>query len=74
MPAAVLSSKYVTPTSPLCPTCGKEMRHTSVTPTCNNTIYDYVCSDDGDRISWQPGHPNKSSMTRHGGQKSPTRI
>ena len=74
MSAAELSSKYVTPISPLCPTCGKEMRQTSVTPTCKNTIYDYVCSNDGDRLSWQPGHPNKSSITRHGGQKNPTTI
>ena len=44
----------VTPTSPPCPTCGKEMRLTGHTPTCESMIYDFLCSDDGDRLSWQP--------------------
>ena len=55
MPAADFSSKDVTPISPPCPTCGKEMRLTGHSPTCESVIYDYLCSDDGDRLSWQPG-------------------
>jgi len=44
----------VTPNSPLCPTCGKEMRPTGHAPTCEGVIYDFLCSDDGDRLSWRP--------------------
>jgi hypothetical protein len=42
----------VTPISPPCPTCGKEMRLTGHAPTCESVIYDFLCSDDGDRLSW----------------------
>lgn len=56
MPAAATSSKSIPPTFPPCPTCAREMMLTSVTPTCESVIYGYVCSNDGDRLSWQPRH------------------
>jgi hypothetical protein len=56
MLASDLPAKNVPPISPPCPTCGKEMMLTSVTPTCESVIYGYLCSDDGDRLSWQPRH------------------
>ena len=46
----------VTPISPPCPTCGKEMRLTGHTPTCQSVIYDFSCSEDGDRVSWHRRH------------------
>lgn len=42
----------VTPSLP-CPTCGKEMRLTGHTSACESVIYDFLCSDDGDRLSWR---------------------
>jgi hypothetical protein len=59
MPA---SSSYAALVSPLCPTCGKKMEQTSATPTCDGVIYGFLCSSDGDRLSWQRGHPNKPSI------------
>jgi hypothetical protein len=53
MAAADLSSKNVPPISLPCPTCAKTMRLTSVAPTCESVVYGYVCSDDGDRLSWR---------------------
>jgi hypothetical protein len=44
----------VAPLSPPCPTCGKEMRLTGHPPTCEGVIYDFLCSDDGDLLSWRP--------------------
>ena len=44
----------VTPIFPHCPTCGKEMRLTGHAPTCESVIYDFLCTDDGDRLSWRP--------------------
>jgi hypothetical protein len=32
------------------------MRLTAITPTCESPIYEYICSDDGDRLSWHPRH------------------
>jgi hypothetical protein len=55
----------VAPLSPPCPTCGKEMRPTAHAPTCAGVIYDFLCSDDGDRLSWQPRHD--SSQDGHAG-------
>lgn len=43
----------VTPISPPCPTCGKEMKLTGHAPTCESVIYDFLCSEDGDRLSWR---------------------
>ena len=43
----------VPPLLPACPTCGKVMRHTGYSPTCDSVIYDFLCSDDGDRLSWR---------------------
>jgi hypothetical protein len=62
MPISDLSSKAVPPIpseamppiSPTCPTCGKEMRLTGFNATCDGMIYDYECSNDGDRLSWRP--------------------
>ena len=51
-----LSSKTVPPIPPACPTCGKEMTLTAVVPTCEGTIYEYECSNDGDRLNWRPHH------------------
>ena len=57
MPSAEISSKNNAPTiSAPCPTCGKEMSLTGVTPTSESVVYDYLCSNDGDRLSWQPRH------------------
>ena len=44
----------VTPIFPPCPTCGKEMKLTGHAPTCESVIYDFLCTDDGDRLSWRP--------------------
>lgn len=55
-----LSSKTEQPISPTCPRCGKEMRLTGVVPTCEDTTYEYVCSNDGDRLSWRPHHLKSS--------------
>ena len=43
----------VPPLLPSCPTCGKVMRHTGYSPTCDSVIFDFLCSDDGDRLSWR---------------------
>jgi hypothetical protein len=56
-----LSSKTVPPISPPCPTCGKKLELIGITPTCEFTIYEYECSNDGDRLSWQPHHPKNST-------------
>ena len=42
----------VAPLSPPCPTCGKEMRLTGHAPTCDGVIYEFLCGDDGDLLSW----------------------
>jgi hypothetical protein len=42
----------VPPIRPACPNCGKEMRPVGHTPTCDSVIYDFLCSDDGNRLSW----------------------
>ena len=65
MPISDLASsdppaKTAQPIPPTCPTCGKEMRLTGVVPTCEGTIYDYMCSNDGDRLSWRPHHLKSS--------------
>jgi hypothetical protein len=44
----------VAPLSPPCPTCGKEMRLTGHAPTCDGVIYEFLCGDDGDLLSWRP--------------------
>ena len=69
-----LSSNYVVLVSPLCPTCGKKMEQTSATPTSHGVIYDFLCSSDGDRLSWQRGHPNNSPIVRDEEQDHPTTI
>ena len=51
MPISDLSSKTVPPIPPTCPTCGKEMTLTGVVPNCEGAIYEYQCSNDGDRLS-----------------------
>ena len=60
MPASNLSCKTVPPIPPTCPTCGKEMSLTGVVPSCGDTTYEYVCSNDGDRLSWRPHHLKSS--------------
>jgi hypothetical protein len=55
-----MSMENVTPTPPppppcpTCPTCGNKMTLTGLSPTCETVIYDYVCGNDGDCISWRP--------------------
>ena len=46
----------IAPLSSPCPTCGKEMTLTGITPTSESVIYEYLCSNDGDRLSWRPNH------------------
>jgi len=53
---SVLASRIVPPIPPTCPTCGREMRLTGVVPTCEDAIYEYLCSKDGGRLSWRPNH------------------
>lgn len=55
-----ISCKTEPPILPICPTCGKEMRLTGVDPTCDGAIYEYECSNDGDRLSWRPHHLKNS--------------
>ena len=74
MPATHLSSCYAATISPLCPTCGKKMEQTSATPTSDGVTYDFLCSKDGDRLSWQRGHPNNSPIVRDEEQDHPTTI
>jgi hypothetical protein len=62
--------KNVAPLSPPCPTCGKEMRLTGHAPTCEGVIYDFLCSDDGDLLSWRPGHQERAAS---GGGSRPSR-
>lgn len=38
---------------PPCPTCGKQMNPTGHSPACESVTYDFLCRDDGDRISWR---------------------
>ena len=52
-PALGVSSNSVPPVFPRCPTCSKEMRFISISPTCQSVIYEYVCSGDGDRLTWE---------------------
>ena len=63
MPASeILRSSEAPPIPPSCPTCGKKMRQTGVTPTCQGTVYDYLCSEDGDCLSWRPHHSKMSAV------------
>ena len=64
MTATHLFSKYAAITSPLCLTCGKKMEQISATPTSGGVTYDFLCSNDGDRLSWQPGHPAPTLLAR----------
>jgi hypothetical protein len=48
-----VSSAYVPPFFPHCPTCNKKMEFLSVTPTCHSVIYGYACRTDGDRVNWE---------------------
>ena len=48
-----MRSENVIPISLSCPSCGKEMRLTGHAPTCESVIYDFLCTDDGDRLSWR---------------------
>jgi hypothetical protein len=41
----------VPPLLPSRPTCGRVMRHTGHSPTCDGAIYDFLCSNDGDPLS-----------------------
>ena len=51
-----MSMENVTPASPPCPTCGKKMKLTGHSPACESMIYDFLCSDDGDRLIWRRCH------------------
>jgi hypothetical protein len=66
MPASAISSENVPSISPQCPTCGKEMTLTGVTPTCESVIYEYLCSNDGDHVSWRRPHHAKKRATQDG--------
>ena len=46
-----------------CPTCGKEMKLTGHAPTCESVIYDFLCSEDGDRLSWRSRRIAASQVT-----------
>jgi lysyl-tRNA synthetase class I len=56
MPTSDLSSKTFTPIPPPCPTCGKEMKLMGIVPNTEGTIYEYLCENGGDRLTWQPRH------------------
>jgi hypothetical protein len=56
----------ISPPCPICPTCGKEMRLTGATPTSGSTIYEYLCSNDGDRLSWRPDDRAKARRLAQG--------
>ena len=45
---------------PSCPSCGKEMRQTGYTPTSQSVSYDFICSEDGDCVSWHRRNMNPS--------------
>ena len=45
MPALSVRQNDVRPLCPPCPTCGKEMKLASVTPTAKSVIYRYLCGD-----------------------------
>ena len=62
MSAVYRSSQYAASICPPCPTCGKKMGQISATPNSEGVMYDFLCSTDGDRLSWQPGHPDKPSV------------
>jgi len=62
MSESAISSKNAPLISPPCPSCGKEMTLTGVTPTSECVIYEYLCSNDGDRLSWQPHHQKRRSV------------
>ena len=62
MSAVYSSSQYAASICPSCPTCGKKMGQISASPNSKGVIYDFLCSTDGDRLTWQPGHPDKPSL------------
>ena len=62
MPGSDLSSKTVPPNPPHCATCGKKMSLIDVVPISESVIYEYLCSDDGDRLTWQPHHQVSSPV------------
>jgi tRNA(Ile2) C34 agmatinyltransferase TiaS len=78
MPVTEISPLATPPTPPSCPTCGKAMTLTGIAPNCESTVYDYLCSKDGDRLSWRPHHQVKRRLA-HGrsdadqGQRQPER-
>jgi hypothetical protein len=51
--ALAVSSNGIPPSFPPCPTCKKETRFISISPTCQSVIYEYMCSGDGDRLIWE---------------------
>jgi hypothetical protein len=63
MPAADLSSENA---PPVCPTCAMTMRLISMAPNCHGVVYGYLCSNDGGRLSWQPGSRKAASLDFHG--------
>lgn len=62
MSAVYPTSPYAASICPPCPTCGKKMRQISANPNSEGVNYDFLCSTDGDRLSWQPGYPDKPSV------------
>ena len=60
MPTSDLSFKTVPPIPPHCPTCGKEMKLLGDVPNTEGTIYEYLCENDEDRLTWQPHHRESS--------------
>jgi len=60
MPTSDASSKTVPPIAPLCPTSGKEMKLLGIVPNTEGTIYEYLCENEGGRLTWQPHHRESS--------------
>ncbi len=70
MPVSDLSFKTVPPVPPPCPTCGKEMKLLGEVPNVEGTIYEYICENDEDRLTWQPRHREVRSALNVGGRLS----
>ena len=59
-----MSMENAMPISPCCPTCGTIMSLTGYSPTCESVIYDYLCRNDGDRLSWRPRRAAPNELTQ----------
>ena len=61
MPASDIPAKNAPPISPACPTCGKQMTLIGVNPYSECVVYEFLCSNDGGRLSWQPSRARRSA-------------